>query len=256
MATGAAIADVIRRMGDLLAPLEAAGDPRAYFLATYLRMTRAVAKGIEAGQFADPAWTERWDVVFAGRYLDAIERWSSTGTAPGPWAVAFEAGEGGERIPPVRHVLLGINAHINYDLPQALVMVITDEEFDDAALLDRRRADHERIDEILASRVRAEDIELRRVEQPGDRTLLDRMLVAFNRRATRKFLAEARAKVWQNALILSRSRRDGTYDDRLAELEVLAVQRVTDLSAPGQVILRLARYGFGVSLSDAGVTRS
>jgi Family of unknown function (DUF5995) len=27
-------------------------------------------------------------------------------------------------------VLLGMNANINFDLPQALVMVITDEEFD------------------------------------------------------------------------------------------------------------------------------
>jgi Family of unknown function (DUF5995) len=39
-------------------------------------------------------------------------------------------------------VLLGMNAHINYDLPQARLAVIKDEEFGDAATLARRQADH------------------------------------------------------------------------------------------------------------------
>ena len=42
-----------------------------------------------------------------------------------------------------------------YDLPQALLMVIPDEEFADPLLLARRRRDHERIDDVLARQVRA-----------------------------------------------------------------------------------------------------
>ena len=59
-----------------------------------------------------------------------------------------------------------MNAHINYDLPQALLTVITDEEFGDAALLARREADHQAIDGVLASRVGAEDDELARLSGP------------------------------------------------------------------------------------------
>lgn len=248
MTSGRPLADLLGRMESILAPLQAAGDPRSYFLATYKRTTEAVEDGIVGGLFEDAAWVTRWDVAFAGLYLDAVERWSTTGTAPGPWAVAFAAGEGPDRVPPLRHVLLGINAHVNYDLPQALLAVITDEEFNDAALIASRAADHEKIDTILSSRVAAEDRKLQEVEQPGDRTLLDRLLVPFNRRASRRFLAEARAKVWTNAVLLSHARRDGTLRSRLAELEDLASRRVADLRAPGQVILRLARDGFGVSL--------
>ena len=80
-------------------------------------------------------WVERWDVAFAGLYLDAL-RAALAGSRPTrPWDVAFGAPAG---LPPLRHVLLGMNAHINYDLPQALLAVITDEEFDDPALLTRR----------------------------------------------------------------------------------------------------------------------
>jgi hypothetical protein len=144
-----------------------------------------------------------------------------------------------------------MNAHINYDLPQALLTVITDGEFDDPGLIARRAADHERIDDILASRVTAEDRELAKVEEPGERTLLDRMLQPFKRQGTKRFLKEARRKVWANARQLSLARRAGprALSARLAELEELSRARVADLRAPGQVILKLARRGFGVELT-------
>src|SRR6202522_2552517 len=135
-------------MAALAEPLQAAGDQRQYFHATYLRTTIAVAGEIRRGGFADAGWVERWDVVFADRYLDALGE-DMAGRRPSrPWAIAFGAPAG---LPPLRHVLLGMNAHINYDLAQALVGVITDEEFDDADLLAGRESDHRRIDNGLAS---------------------------------------------------------------------------------------------------------
>ena len=71
-----------------------------------------------------------------------------------PWRLAFQADP---TLPTIVHLLLGMNAHINYDLPQATLSVITDQDFEDPALIDSRRRDHERIDKILARRVAAED---------------------------------------------------------------------------------------------------
>jgi hypothetical protein len=239
------IDELIARMTALLAPLEAAGDQRRYFHATYLRTTVAVAQEISRGGFADAAWVERWDVEFAGLYLDALDQ-DMAGRPPSrPWAIAFGAPAG---LPPVGHVLLGMNAHINYDLPQALVAVISDEQFDDPALLARREADHRAIDAVLAARVAAEDGELTRVSGPA--SLLDRLLRPANRLGTRRFLREAREKVWANATALSRSRRQGedAYAAALAQLEELSAAKVTALQAPGPVLLRLAATGFGVRL--------
>ena len=61
---------------------------------------------------------------------------------------------------PLRHVLLGMNAHINYDLAQSLLAVIPSRDFDDPGLLADRHADHEHIDQVLVARVGAEDTEL------------------------------------------------------------------------------------------------
>jgi hypothetical protein len=239
------IEELIDRMAALLEPLEAAGDKRRYFHATYQRTTVAVAEELKRGGFADPDWVERWDVAFADLYLDALEA-DMAGRRPSrPWAIAFGAPDG---LPPLRHVLLGMNAHINYDLPQALVAVITDEQFDDAALLARREADHRAIDDVLAARVAAEDDELTRLSGPPP--LLDRLLRPFNRLGTQRFLREARQKVWANAAALSRARRQGpdAYAAALAQLEELSAAKVTTLRAPGQVLLKLAATGFGVRL--------
>jgi hypothetical protein len=148
-----------------------------------------------------------------------------------------------------------MNAHINYDLPQALLAAISDDEFDDPMLVARRGTDHERIDAILASRVDAEDRELQKVERPGDRTRLDRMLKPFNQAATKRFMKESRRKVWRNALALSRARHDGpaVFAGRLKELEVLSRRRVEDLRVPGQVLIKLAVRGFGVELPANGL---
>jgi Family of unknown function (DUF5995) len=239
------INELIAQMAALLEPLRASRDPRRFFHATYQRTTIAVAAELRRGGFGDPAWVERWDIAFAQLYLDALEASLAGRRPPGPWDIAFGAPAG---LPALRHVLLGMNAHINYDLPQALLAVITDEEFGDEALLARREADHQVIDGVLASRVAAEGDELAALTGPLPR--LDRLLRPVNQLATRRFLREARAKVWANAMALSRARQQGpeTYTALLARLEELSAAKVATLQAPGQVLIRLAVTGFGVRL--------
>ena len=52
---------------------------------------------------------------------------------------------------------------------------------------------------------------------------------------------------------LNRARRTGpeALQGRIDELADLCAARVEDLIAPGQVVLKLARKGFGVLLPDA-----
>ncbi len=214
------------------------------FLSTYRRTTQAVGEAIERGLFEDPRWVERWDVTFAEFYLSALDRHlAGAGRIPRPWQLAFSASPD---LHPLGHVLLGINAHVNYDLPQALLAVISDDEFTDPNLMDRRRRDHGRIDQVLSSRVASEDAEL----GTGGRTLLDWLLRPLNRLAAKQFLREARRKVWHNTLQLHDARVDGPsqYAVRLAELELLSAAKIADLLRPGQVLLRLAVAGFGIVL--------
>ena len=245
---GRTIEDVVRSMHERLDAMPADRVAQRDFLATYLRTTQAVGAAIDGAQFEDPEWVEVWDVTFADLYLEALDADLAGGEGVSrPWRLAFDVPQD---LPALRNVLVGINAHINYDLPQALLAVISDDDFTDPVLLGRRRRDHERIDGVLSNRVAAEDSAL---ATRTAKTALDRILTPLNRRASQRFLREARQKVWHNARELQRARLAGpeAYAARLAELEVLSAARIADLLAPGQVLLRLAVAGFGVTLPPA-----
>ena len=251
------LAVVLAEMEESLGRLPDRLRHHAAFLKTYHRTTRAVGKAIAGGAFEDPRWVERWDIAFAKLYLDALQaELDRRGRVSRPWQLAFSAPAD---LPPLRHVLLGINAHVNYDLPQALLAVIGSDEFADSRLMDRRRRDHERLDAVLASRVRAEDQQL----SVAGKALVDRLLTPVNRAASKRLLREARQKVWQNTVELNKARMIGPerYAIRLAELEVLSAAKLADLLRPGPVLIRLAVGGFGITLpppdsatreSDAG----
>ena len=248
------IGDVVDRFRESYRPLVAARDEKRHFHAVYMRNTVAVKEDLERGGFLDRVWVEEWDVVFANLYLDALDRWNRGQMPSEPWRVAFEAARDAS-ISPLHHVLVGLNAHLNYDLPQAFLAVVADDEFEDRELVRRRFRDFKHIDDIVVRRVKEEDLELRKVEDPGDRTFVDRLLTPFNRMASKRFLKEARRKVWHNALELSKARRLGpdAHAARLAQLEELSEAKVKDLLRPGKVLLRLAVTGYGVVLPPPSV---
>jgi hypothetical protein len=246
----ASIDDLLATMTADLAQLTAAGDARRYFHSMYLRTTRAVDEEIDRGGFEDGEWLTRWDLAFADLYVDALHADLAGEPVSGPWRVTFDAARDRTGTPPLQHALFGMNAHINYDLPQALLAVISPSDFDDPEVLRSRGADHQHVDTVLQARVGAENDELVAVSKV---TLIDRLLRPANRASTRKFLAEARGKVWRNAVVLDRARRQGSdeYVRVLAQLEQLCRDRVADLTRPGPVLIRLARKGFGVLLPGA-----
>ncbi len=237
------IDEVAQRLQQRADALPAALGHRRVFIDTYRRTTLAVGAAVADARFEDPDWVAGWDVAFAELFVSAHDADRAGGPVPRPWRLAFDAPA---QLPPLRHVLLGVNAHINYDLPQALLAVITDDEFGDRVMLELRKRDHERIDAVLAGRVAAEDIAL----SGAGKRLLDRVLTPLNRLGSKRFLREARQKVWHNTEALHQARVAGPadYQRRLAELEVLAAARIADLLAPGQVLLRAAVAGFGVLL--------
>jgi hypothetical protein len=249
------IEEVVARLERVLDGLPES-DANRWFASTYLRTTLAVGKAIRSGRFADSAWVERLDVVFADMYLDAVEAHRAGERPSQPWSVAFEAAAQSPDLPPLRHVLLGINAHINYDLPQALLAVMSDDDFDDPLVLAVRKRDHEMIDSILSSRVAAEEIELGAAT--GGVTTLDRLLRPLNRSASRRFLKEAREKVWSNAIALSRARRSGWDDLEIAlnDLSEASVAKLEQLVNPGQILIKLGTTGFGVTLAPAKARRA
>lgn len=99
--------------------------PRNDGVVAFTRLYRAVTEGVEAsvepGAFRDGRFIRWLDVVFANLYFRAL-RHAIVGGGPVPraWAPLFEA-RGRRGVLPLQFALAGMNAHINRDLPLALV---------------------------------------------------------------------------------------------------------------------------------------
>jgi hypothetical protein len=101
------------------------GDGLKWFNGLYLQVTQAVEArcqldGTAVGGFSDPAWIAALDVRFAGFYLNAVKNSLSGAATPGCWQALF-AVRNVPTIARIQFALAGMNAHINHDLPQAVL---------------------------------------------------------------------------------------------------------------------------------------
>ncbi|SCL27712.1 DUF5995 family protein [Micromonospora inyonensis] len=118
-----AVVDHLTKLQDVLVrlpPLQAS-CPLADFNGLYLTITGKVLERLYDGRFADPVFLSRLDVEFAARYFDALRLWTeSSPCTPQAWACIFERMQGPD-VRPLPAAAAGVNAHINFDLPFALV---------------------------------------------------------------------------------------------------------------------------------------
>jgi hypothetical protein len=165
------------------------------FLRLYLAVTEAVDEAVDAGSAYRDRRFVRWlDVVFANLFFRALRddaRLASS--APKAWAPLF-AVRARSGIAPIQFALAGMNAHINRDLPFALV-----ETWSALGLEPRRggpqHADFVRLNAVLAdteARVKGE-------LAAGELGSLDRSLGQLDDVVAMWNVARAREAAWVNA---------------------------------------------------------
>ncbi len=121
--------DVARGLTDLEAALLARRDRRAIFVSAYRQITLELQRRIDANEFRDPQWVARYLVAFANLYRQALRDYDAGELArvPSAWKLAFDTAATGQELV-IQDLILGINAHINHDLPVALYQVGIDPE--------------------------------------------------------------------------------------------------------------------------------
>jgi hypothetical protein len=91
------------------------------FARLYRQVTEDVNAGLAGRTFADPRFLERLDVVFANLFFAAFDAYGrDPRSTPSAWRPLF-AQRARRGVAPLQFALSGMNAHINRDLPVALV---------------------------------------------------------------------------------------------------------------------------------------
>ncbi|WP_267641861.1 DUF5995 family protein [Haloarchaeobius amylolyticus] len=219
------VADAHRRLLALERLFVTREDRRAVFLSIYARVTELVGDAIDRGTFEDGEWVARYLVAFANLYRQALYDYETgdLDALSDPWQLAFEAAARGDCLV-VQDAMLGINAHINYDLAFAL------HEAGVATNRRRKYADHCTVNEILRCLVdEAQDTLAADYDAPGI-TTVDESMGRLDEVLSIRTIREGRDSAWRNACAL---------DSRWAVRRRLA-RWVTRVTATGAAHLLLS----------------
>ncbi|HLZ88294.1 MAG TPA: DUF5995 family protein [Puia sp.] len=127
MPQATSIDEVLSQLEKIISDARRSGDRVGYFAALYHKVTSGVKAGIARGDFEDGDRMARLDVLFANRYLQALEDWRAGLAVTDSWKIALEATKDPSLLV-LQHLLLGINAHINLDLGIAAVETIQNKQ--------------------------------------------------------------------------------------------------------------------------------
>jgi hypothetical protein len=197
------VGDVTSGLGSLSSQMLSAGDRRSVFVQAYILITREIQRRLLAGGFfQDPDWVARYVVQFAELYRQALAAYEGGASeqVPEAWSLSFEAAKS-DSILLLQHLLLGINAHINNDLPNALYGIGIDP--DRAS----RKRDHDAINLALQAATDPVKARLFDLYAPALRAL-EKPVGLFDDEVTNFSFEEAREAAWDAGVSLANAKDD------------------------------------------------
>jgi hypothetical protein len=211
--TGAPVTSVeeaIARMEEIDASLPAS-DGVACFNRMYLGVTEDVNSKITRGFFADPEFLGALDVAFANLYFAAFGAMTGPVDAyPEAWKPLLTA-RSEKGIYPIQFALAGMNAHINHDLPVAVVETCT--ALGTSPDAGTHHDDYQKVDALLDA-----------AEQSVRESFESGVVLAIDRRARIVLdlldnwsINTARDAAWANSLALWQCRGDATVEAAAAD---------------------------------------
>lgn len=216
---------VLDRMGTLIARWEPSGDRRAIFLGCYRLMTANMLTALQAGEFHDARWVRALLERFADYYFDALAAYEqSHAAAPAIWRLTHDAARDRATLT-LQNLMLGVNAHICYDLVLTLVDLLEPEWAGlDRAWRDRRRADHRRVNHVIARTVDAvQDTVVERFSPRLD--LLDQALGPVDEWLASQLIRHWREGVWSSAVQMLETPDRAARESLRVDVERIALRR-------------------------------
>ena len=233
-------------------------DKRAVFLRLYYLMTLEVYRAVHglgdyAGKpiFLDVDWIVRLSGIFSSLYFESLTTAKRDADLERAWKIAHDMAESG-RGTVTQDALLGIVAHIMYDLPRAIAMNLAEHgDLADESVLRRRKFDHDQVNNLLVRSIDRIQKVLNDDYGPGIE-FLDTMLGGLDERFSAIELKRYRERVWWDALSYAAAAQQGqaaadVVRDKLNWESYKTAQRLTGRHflqraawVPEKVLIRLA----------------
>lgn len=233
------IEGVLDRLDDIIDRARREESRMAYFPTLYRSVTARVKEGIAEGRFEDGDRMERFDVIFANRYLEAVDQYRSGREPSRCWQRAFDATDWWSPLI-LQHLLLGMNAHINHDLGIAAAETCPGRE------LPALKPDFDEINNILGEMI--DEVQRRMAGVSPWMGLLDVIGCRTDETVSGFCLRTSRDIAWTCAVNLadrpsSEWARVIDRSDRRAAAMAVPILKPTVLGMPAMVAMRLRESG-------------
>lgn len=219
---------ILTRMSSLVAGWRAQGSARAIFLACYQMMTANMLAAIRRREFGDPAWVRLLLIRFADFYYAALAAYDqSPSSAPAAWRLAFQAADS-PAVTAVQHLLLGVNAHINYDLALTLFDLLKPEWQSLAAAQQAGRyQDYCQVNAVIAATIDSVQDEVLEPAMPV-MEVIDRLFGSADERMISSLITRWRETTWDFArrLLLAKDTAERTRLEQRLEQHALTLARL------------------------------
>lgn len=222
------INEVIEKLDAIVSESVKNNDRRGIFAYIYKRTTEQIRDEILKGAFENNNRLEAFDVHFANFYLDAYHRYNAGKSVSECWKVAFDAAQ--KPLTILQHALLGMNAHINFDLAVAAAEIMEGKEL--AGL----KSDFFKVNDILAELLDEMQQKISRVSSLI--FLLDWMGKRNDEKILNFSMVQARTQLWRIACELSEL-KDSYLEDRKMEVDRSIRNLSLFVQKPKSRILRL-----------------
>lgn len=123
------INEVLQRLDSIIEETILENNYLGIFAYVYRRTTAAIQQAIHEKQFEDNERMEQFDVVFANRYIEAYENYNLQKPISKSWQVAFNSKD--EPMTSIQHLIIGMNAHISFDLGLAAETISPNEQINE-----------------------------------------------------------------------------------------------------------------------------
>ena len=203
-------------------------DRRAIFLRCYGMMTANMMTAVAANRFEDQVWVDQLVHRFADYYFDALACFDCGERVPMVWQYVHEAAAE-KRLHVIQHLLLGVNAHINYDLVLTLVELL-EADWDNMSIYDRQRRyqDHQMVNTIIAETIDEVQDEVVEKYSPA-MDLVDKLMGRLDEKLLVSMISNWREGVWEDAMkMLSHPDRD-ERQQLISELEIEVLKKARRL---------------------------
>jgi hypothetical protein len=192
--------DVLNRMRQQVRIWEKEHDNRSVFLGCYCLMTENMLHAIEMNRFDDSEWINRLLQHFADYYFDALTCYEKEDCSE-VWRLAHEATTN-RNLHVIQHLLLGINAHINYDLVLTLYDLLVDDWSHISESTKRSRLrDHNMVNEIIADTIDSVQDTIIEQKSPAMK-MIDVLLGRLDEFLLSALISHWREDVWKKAIEL------------------------------------------------------